>query len=206
MKNCFSETKASELVKEINTSTENLKEVVLNYGCKINPTDSNLESQYLKEFDLYFKKLKEFHSSASNMIESVKKEIYRDIAKVAFTDLVFAILGVLITYFLTDEKYIAFLYFIASIVIFFIINLKISQAFGKYYAKRLREIREPYRAYCRAMLLFKAFIRNPGKRIFNKDNCIDYINGDILVGEINRYLNRADKEHLEKYPLRDFCL
>lgn len=206
MKNCFSETKASELVKEINTSTENLKEVVLNYGCKINPTDSNLESQYLKEFDLHFKKLKEFHSSASNMIESVKEEIYRDIAKAAFTDLAFAILGALITYFLTNEKYIAFLYFIASIAIFFIIDLKIFGAFGKYYAKRLREIREPYRTYYRTLLLFKAIIRNPGKSIFNKDGCIDFINGDILVGEINRYLNRADKEHLEKYPLRDFCL
>ena len=29
MKNCFSETKASELVKEINTYSENLKKVVL---------------------------------------------------------------------------------------------------------------------------------------------------------------------------------
>lgn len=206
MKNCFSETKASELVKEINTSTENLKEVVLNYGCKINPTDSNNESQYLKEFDLHFKKLKEFHSNASNMIESVEEEMYRDFVKVIFMDLAFAIFGALITYFLTNENYIALICFISSIAIFFMLNLKIFGAFGKYYVKRIKEIREPYRAYYRAMLLFKAFIRNPGKLIFNKDNCINYINGDILVGEINRYLNRADKEHLEKYPLRNFCL
>lgn len=140
MKNCFSETKASELVKEINTSTENLKEVVLNYGCKINPTDSNLESQYLKEFDLHFKKLKEFHSSASNMIESVKEEIYRDIAKAAFTDLAFAIFGALITYFLTDGHYVSWICFIASIAIFFILDLKIFCAFGKYHRKYIKDM------------------------------------------------------------------
>lgn len=206
MKNYFSETKASELVKEINTSTENLKEVVLNYGCKINPTDSNLESQYLKEFDLHFKKLKEFHFSVSNIIESVEEETYRNFAKVTFTELAFAIFGALITYFLTNENYIALICFISSIAIFFMLNLKIFGAFGKYYVKRIKEIREPYRAYYRTLLLFKAFIRNPGKLIFNKDNCIDYINGDILVGEINRYLNPAYNEHLEKYPIRQFCL
>lgn len=206
MKNCFSETKASELVKEINTQSEKLKEIVLNCGYRINPTDSNNESQYLKEFDLHFKKLKEFHSSASNMIESVEKEMFYDVMKVAFTDLAFATLSALITYFLTDEKYIAVLCFIASIVIFFIINLKISVAFGKYYAKRLKEIREPYRTYYRTLLWYKAIIRNPGKQIFNKDDCIDFINGEMSEDEINRYLNRADKEHLEKYPIRQFCL
>lgn len=206
MKNCFSETKASELVKEINTSTENLKEVVLNCGYRINPTDSNNESQYLKEFDLHFKKLKEFHSSVSNMIESVEEEMYRDFVKVIFTDLAFAIFGALITYFLTNENYIALICFIASIAIFFMLNLKIFGAFGKYYVKRIKEIREPYRTYYRTLLLFKAIIRNPGKFLFTKDNCIDFINGKILVGEINRYLNRADKEHLEKYPIRHFCL
>lgn len=206
MKNCFSETNASELVKEINTYSENLKEVVLNCGYRINPTDSNIVKQYLKEFDFYFKKLKEFHFSVSNMIESVEEEMYRDFVKVTFTDLAFAILGALITYFLTDGHYVSWICFIASIAIFFILDLKIFGAFGKYYAKRLREIREPYRTYYRTLLLYKAIIRNPGKSIFNKDGCIDFINGDILVGEINRYLNRADKEHLEKYPLRDFCL
>lgn len=206
MKNCFSETKASELVKEINTYSENLKEVVLNYGCKINPTDSNLESKHLKEFDFHFKKLKEFHSRVSNIIESVEEEMYRDFAKVTFKDLAFAIFGALITYFLTNDEYIALICFISSLVIFFIINLKIFGAFGKYYVKRIKEIREPYRTYYRTLLLFKAIIRNTNKRIFNKDDCIDFINGEMWVGEINRYLNHPNKEHLEKYPIRHFCL
>lgn len=199
MKNCFSKTNVAELVEEINTYSQTLKNLAFDCECRFNPTEYQKEKRS-REFDFYFSKLKEFNLSVSNIQESIKKDSSKETTKALLKDLAFAYFGFLITYFVTDSSYISGLCFVLLMAVFVTLDFTVFDALNDYYQKHLKEIKKSYSTYYRTFALYKRILMNP-YTFFDKHEGNRYINGQIPMYELDYYTNDIHDGWKEKYPI-----
>lgn len=199
MKNGFSETNIAEMIEEINTCSQTLKNLAFDCECRFNPTEYQKEKRSM-DFDFYLSKLKEFNLKVSSIEDNIKKDSRVESLKALLKDAGLAYLGLLATYLITDSSYIAGLCFVLVMVILVTLDFTVFEALENYYEKYIKELRKSYSTFYRTFALYKRILMNP-YTTFDKYECNRYIKGEIPMHELDYYTNDIHDGWKEKYAI-----